>query len=109
MLDQDPERIHERGAHDFALLYYPIIGRNGLEMLDLLLNRGAKVEEQHFLGTTALHYACISGSKEAVDLLLQHGADINRAGRKFSDNPLTPLQMTKDEQLANYLKSKGAK
>jgi ankyrin repeat protein len=109
LLDEDPNCIHERGAHDFALLWYPIIGNCKLDMMQLLLDRGAKVEQQHFLGTTALHWACSRGSIEMVEMLLENGADVNRIGRKFKDTGETPLQISKDEKIIDYLKSKGAK
>ena len=109
LLNQDPLRIHERGPHDFALLWYPIIGRCDLEMMQLLLDRGAKVEEQHYLGTTALHWACQRGPIEVVALLVESGADVNRIGRKFKAEGETPLQRTKDEKIKDYLKSKGAR
>lgn len=108
-LDEDPQRIHERGAHDFALLWYPVIGRCDLDMTQLLLDRGAKVEEQHFLGTTALHWACMGGPIELVELLIENGADVNRVGRKFGGKRVTPIQMTEDEKLIGFLKGKGAK
>lgn len=109
LLDEDPKRIHERAAHDFALLWYPIIGQCDLDMTQLLLDRGANIEAQHYLGTTALHWACIRGPIELVELLIENGADVNRVGRKFGREPRRPLQMTKDEKIINFLKSKGAK
>lgn len=109
LLDEDPNRIHERGAHDFALLWYPIIGKCELDMMQLLLDRGAKVEQQHFLGTTALHWACSRGAIELVEMLIENGADVNRIGRKFKDTGETPLQLAKDEKIKDYMKSKGAK
>ncbi|WP_020567490.1 ankyrin repeat domain-containing protein [Neolewinella persica] len=109
LLDEDPNRVHERGAHDFPLLVYPIIGKCGADMMNLLLERGAKVEAQHFLGTTALHWACMRGQLEVAELLVENGADVNRVGRKFSSQGQTPLQNTKDEKVAAFLRSKGAK
>ena len=73
------------------------------------MERGAKVEEQHFLGTTALHWACMRGPMELVELLVENGANVNRRGRKFNDEGATPLQSTRDEKIADYLRSKGAK
>ena len=78
-------------------------------MMKLLLERGALVEEQHFLGTTALHWACLRGQMEMVELLVAHGADVNRTGRKFKAYGERPLQMAKDEKIADFLKSKGAR
>jgi len=109
LLDEDPNRIHERGAHDFALLWYPIIGKCDLDMTQLLLDRGVRVEQQHFLGTTALHWACMRGPVELVELLVENGADVNRTGRKFKTEGQRPLEMVKDEKIAGFLRSRGAK
>ncbi|GAB5551833.1 MAG: hypothetical protein Sapg2KO_14240 [Saprospiraceae bacterium] len=108
LLGEDPNRIHERGAHDFGLLWYSVIGNKNLEMAELLIKHGAKVEEQHYLGTTALHWACLRGSQKLTELFIENGANINRVGRKFNPNGSTPLQLTKDEKIKAYLKSKGA-
>lgn len=96
LLEQDPHRIHERGAHDFPLLWYPVIGGNRLEMTELLLDHGAEIERQHVLGTTALHYACLGGQVEMAELLIDRGADVRRVGRKFGGEPRTPLQLAED-------------
>lgn len=109
LLDEDPNRIEERGAHDFALLWYPVIGQCDLEMTQLLLDRGAKIEQQHFLGTTALHFACRRSPIELIELLIENGADVNRVSRKFKAEGLTPLQIARDEKVKDYLRSKGAK
>ncbi len=111
LLDEDPNRIHERGAHDFALLWYPSIGKCDLEMTQLLLDRGAKVEEQHYLGTTALHWACRRGPIELVELLIAHGADVNRVGRKFGEpeSPLQTAQRGRDPKITKLLQEKGAR
>lgn len=112
MLDADPRRIHERGAHGFALLWYPIIGQTDLSMMELLLDRGGDVEQQHFLGTTALHWASRGTSADMVALLLTRGADPNRAGRKFGEQPLTPLQIATSAgrtAIAQLLRDHGAR
>ncbi len=107
-LDQEPGRIHERGAHDFPLLYYPIIGKCDLEMLQLLLDRGGEVEQQNLIGTTALHFACMRDDVDAVELLIANGANVKRVGRKFGGRKQTPLQVSRDANIINMLKSNGA-
>ncbi len=109
LLIEDPDRVNERGAHDFPLLWYPIIGDDNIDMMQLLLDKGAKIENQHFLGTTALHWACYRSPIELIELLVNNGADVNRVGRKFSPKGLTPLQSTKNKKVLEYLISKGAK
>jgi ankyrin repeat protein len=81
-------------------------------MLALLLERGAKVEEQHYLGTTALHFAARVGAVEMAELLLDHGADIDRKGRKFDASGQTPLEcaLERDQhEFASFLLQKGAR
>jgi ankyrin repeat protein len=84
LLDHEPDRIHERGPHDFPLLWYPVLAGGSLELAELLLARGAEIEMQHYLGTTALHLAAAHGQRDMVALLLERGADPHRRGRKFS-------------------------
>ena len=100
LLAEDPNRIHERGPHDFALLWYPTIGGGQIELTELLLEYGAEVEQQHFLGTTALHWAAGSGQVEIAALLIEKGADVNRPGRKFGSVPETPLDLAKKRKQA---------
>ncbi|HXV75316.1 MAG TPA: ankyrin repeat domain-containing protein [Candidatus Polarisedimenticolaceae bacterium] len=112
LLDEDPLRIHERGPHDFALLWYPVIGQTSTEMLELLLARGAEVERQHVLGTTALHFASLRGAVEMAELLIAHGADVNRPGRRFDATPETPLQLAEargHQELVRLLRAHGAR
>jgi len=111
LLDQDPDRIRERGAHDFALLWYPVIGGGLLEMMTLLLDRGADVEAQHWLGTTALHYAAVRGDLEMAELLVERGADVDRVGRKFGGRPMTPLEIASGRghtRFVDWLRTRGA-
>jgi ankyrin repeat protein len=112
LLDAAPERIHERGPHDFALLWYASIGGGNLDMAQLLIDRGARVETQHYLGTTALHFAALAGQVELAALLLAHGARIDRPGRKFGGEPQTPLQLAVaagQASMATFLRDRGGR
>lgn len=93
LLAQDPKRIHARGPHDFALLWYPVIGGRSLELTETLLAAGAEVERHHHLGTTALHWAARGGHLDLVALLIDHGADPHRIGRMFDPAGETPAAM----------------
>lgn len=112
LLAEDPLRIHERGPHDFAMLWYPAIGTGGVSMAELLLSAGAEIERQHYLGTTALHFAVRGGDVELAAFLIERGADVNRAGRKFGAQAETPLAIAraqKDQRMAGLLIDKGAR
>ncbi|HMB70487.1 MAG TPA: ankyrin repeat domain-containing protein, partial [bacterium] len=112
LLEEDPARVRERGPHDFALLWYPVIGRELMEMAELLFEYGARVEQQHWLGTTALHYAAVGGQTDLGRLLIEKGADVNRVGRKFEASGVTPLQIAEgreQEAFARMLRDHGAR
>jgi cytohesin len=85
LLDARPERIRERGPHDFALFWYPQIGGGNVAAAELLLERGIDIHEEKY-GVTLLHRASNAGQIELVAFLLERGADPNRVGRSdFSD------------------------
>ena len=112
LLAEDPQRIHERGAHDFALLWYPVIGGGSIAAAELLLDAGAHVEQQHVLGTTALHWAARAGQLEMVAFLCEQGADVQRIARSFDAMGQTPLQVAEKgghEAVAKLLRDRGAK
>ena len=59
------------------------------EVVKLLLEKGAKIDDRHRDGSTALHGAAFLGRVETVKLLLEKGADINI--RK--DDGMTPIDV----------------
>ncbi|XP_071153500.1 ankyrin repeat domain-containing protein 34B-like [Mytilus edulis] len=44
-------------------------------LIKCLIKNGAKVNECDMFQRTALHYACINGNKETIQILEEHGAD----------------------------------
>ena len=111
LLAEDPLRIHERGAHDFALLWYPVLGGGLIDAAELLVKAGANVEAHHVLGTTALHWAAGRGQLEMVDFLCEHGADVNRTGRFYDPKGQTPLQSAEagdHGEVVKLLRDRGA-
>lgn len=112
LLAAAPDRIHERGAHDFAVLWYAVLAGGDLDMTRLLLAAGADVERQHYLGTTALHFAATADQADVAELLLEHGADPNRVGRKFDPAGETPLQLAiaaGSQRVVALLRARGAR
>lgn len=111
LLKQAPDRIHERGAHDFPLLWYPALAGGALALAATLMDHGADIEAQHYLGTTALHLAAARGQRDLVALLLDRGADPDRVGRKFEPRGETPRQLAVaggHTAVARLLEDRGA-
>jgi len=112
MLAEDRSRIHERGPHDFALMWYPQIAGGHVELAELLLEFGADINEQK-MGATCLHKAAYNGQKDLVVYLIGRGAEINPVGESdFSPLRGTPLDWAlarNQTQLAAILRDHGAK
>lgn len=105
-----PEAIHERGAHDFPLFWYAAIGGGSVEAAELLLEHGADVDQESQL-TTALHLAAQRNHLDLARWLVEHDADIDRVGYKFSragDTPLALARQRGNDEMARLLEDLGA-
>src|SRR5262249_32791810 len=51
--------------------------RAPVEVISLLIDKGAKIDAKNDMGNTALMYAAESGHKEAMKILSQRWADVN--------------------------------
>jgi ankyrin repeat protein len=96
LLAEDPERIHECGAHNMPLAWFPAIGGGSPEQLEIarfLIDRGLDVNA-HKRGQTALHWAARGGHAEMAELLLASGAEVNaRAKLGSGQETTTPLAL----------------
>lgn len=92
LLDEDPLRVHERGPHDFALMWYASIGGGSVEAAELLLERGVPVDQES-TGDTALHWAARSGQLDLIAFLAARGARLDAVGHKWDRAGVTPLQV----------------
>ncbi len=63
-------------------------GKEQLDIVKLLLERGSLFNAKNIDGWTALHYGCESGQDELVKLLIESGANIN-VQDKDGDKPLS--------------------
>jgi ankyrin repeat protein len=64
-----------------------------LEIVELLLSKGAHIQQYGHNGYTPLHYAAAGDDVRAIELLLEHGAD--PAARTLVDDHFTPLEEAK--------------
>jgi ankyrin repeat protein len=113
LLEEEPKRIHERAAHDFPLIWYPVLGGDGkdqLESMRRLLKAGVGVND-NLNGRTALHWAAFFGGVEMARLLLDSGADVN-AAQKTDTGTVTPLAVARQrtqKEVAELLEKRGGK
>jgi ankyrin repeat protein len=78
MLDEDPGLVLSVFGHH-ALLHTAVFN-DQVDLVRLLLERGAEVGHAIENGNTALHFAVIRGHEEMVSTLLTSGADPSRKG-----------------------------
>lgn len=99
-LDRDATLIHERGAHDFPLMWFAVLGGlaagTEIEMSELLVRRGAS-PDQETAGSTALHLCAMHDARDLAAWLLERGADPAAVGRKWHRDGRTPLQIAEEE------------
>ncbi len=83
-------------------------------VVELLIQRGAKVNAFSVNGKSALHEACAAGRLAVVSLLLDKGADINLAARPEKDpehilpTPLRAAIHSGNSELVSLLLERGA-
>ena len=99
-LDRDPTLIDERGAHDFPLMWFALLGEEkpggAVAIAELLVRRGAS-PDQETMGTTTLHLCAKHDTRDLAAYLLEHGADPCAKGYKFHRDGRTPLEIALEE------------
>lgn len=111
--------IYERDLNGEGLLFKAAESGN-IALLAYLISRGldinlVKDKTATFQGETALHYAVRANQFEAVEVLINSGADINLMSynldpnNPWCDTPLDYCNARDNPDLTEYLKSKGAK
>jgi ankyrin repeat protein len=110
-------KLLERGAEVNALdnqgssaLMFAAV-KNDVEIMRLLLKFGAEIENKNHSGKTALSIAIAWGHKEAINFLVEQGANTNIDLNYLNDDDLTPLMIAvekNDLELVNLLIKLGA-
>jgi ankyrin repeat protein len=111
LLAEDPLRVHERGPHDFALMWYPAIGEGSVEAAELLLDAGAPIDQES-CGETALHWAVQADAVELARFLIERGAALDEVSWRSPRAGHTPLGLARKlgrKACADVLAAAGAR
>ena len=86
-----------------------LLYRNVLQVVELLLSRGANKEHRNVSDYTPLSLAASGGYVNIIKLLLSHGAEINsRTGSKLGISPLMLAAMNGHTQAVKLLLDMGS-
>jgi len=70
---------NERDAEGNSALMWVVSSDGSEELMEALVDHGANVNLQNFVGETALYLACARGLEDKVEYLLDNGADVHIA------------------------------
>ncbi|OXU30442.1 hypothetical protein TSAR_011978 [Trichomalopsis sarcophagae] len=71
-----PQDVHIKDGNGNSPLHFAVAS-NDIDIIQLLLNTGAMVNDSRMDGLTPLHIAIVSGKEENVKLLLNHNARLD--------------------------------
>ncbi|NOT30285.1 MAG: hypothetical protein HOP15_07545, partial [Planctomycetes bacterium] len=111
LLDWDPRLVHERGAHDFPVLYYVALGGGGPAMAERLVARGVELDQES-QGATTLHLCVRSDDTELAEWLIARGCALEPLGYRWNPSGETPLALARQEgrkRIVELLEKAGAK
>jgi len=108
LLTSDPDLVHAWSADGFTALHFAAY-LGGAPAVRALLDAGADVHAvaRNDMRVQPLHSAAALGDLEACRLLLDAGADPN-AAQQGGYVPLDEAVLTKNDALAELLRSRGA-
>lgn len=103
-------RLNSRKDNYGRTPLYWAVNRGHRDMVELLLEQGARVNFKDRSMSTALHLAVIGQNREIVSLLLKHGARIEAKGETGdTDTPLVRAILVNSREITEELLEQGAR
>ena len=78
------------------------------QILEVAIDPVAYINHQDYAGHTALHAAALKGHSDVVKFLVESGAELNLIN-KNTDTPLDDAADNSEQEIVDYLLSKGGK
>ena len=107
LLARQPESLNLRTGCLRSTLLHRCVQHNRLEMVRLLLERGATCSLGDMYGNRPIHSACLVGNRAVVDLLLEHSGHLETEN-KDSDRPLHVAAAMGNLEVVTLLLERGA-
>lgn len=108
MLDANPKLLTEKDPSTGGTLLHTAVVIFNMDIMKLIISKGADINAGDQSGITPLHMAVITGNVEASKLLLDKGADPNKkdgSGR----TPTHYAQISANAEILNLLVQRGGK
>jgi ankyrin repeat protein len=109
IIENDPNEINVQDSRGFTPLHLAA-GKGHIEIVEFLINHGADIELEIFIGDTPLLVAARyarHGQYETIKTLLEHGAKVNHKD-KHGRTALHDAAMYSGKEIINLLISYGA-
>jgi ankyrin repeat protein len=96
-----------RNDHGGKTLLHVASEHGHVEIVTLLLERGAEIMGRADGGLTALHLAAGNGHRRVAELLLENGAELNALDTYHNSTPLGWAEFQGHRETAAYLRNRG--
>lgn len=105
-IDEDPQLIRKTDASGYTALHHAAVGGHP-DVIQVLIDKGAKLDARGSRGETALLLAASKGNHEVVKLLAENGADVDKPASD-GKTPLHKAAMAGHSETVAVLLDAGA-
>lgn len=109
LIDTQPERVNESDNPDGYFPLYDAVLKNNLEIIKLLLAKGADINKRTKSGYSSLELAVRHENIEIAEFLIKNGIDVNTVEEDFGHSPLYKAAITNNDlHMVKLLVENGA-